>query len=72
MAIFTKWICYKGAVGVTDDGDYYDLLSGKIMNKEIHAGALYYRAVKSAKRYSWRKCNNSKVLKCMEIIKLPF
>lgn len=72
MAIFTKWVCYNGKVGVTETGDYFELPEGIIMKKEVHAGALYYRANKSTKRYSWKKCNATKVLKKVEIIELPF
>jgi hypothetical protein len=72
VTIFTNWVCYDGKVGVTEAGDYFELCSGVLLKKEVHAGALYYRAVGSKKRYSWRKCNRTKILKRIEIIKLPF
>lgn len=72
MSIFTKWVCYGGKIGVTETGDYYELSTGVVLKKEVHAGALYYRAISSNKRYSWSKCNRTKVLKRIEIIELPF
>ena len=70
--IFTKWVCYNGKVGVTETGEYYEIESCKLLTIEHHAGALYYRTKSSNKRYSWAKCNRTKVLKRIEIIDMPF
>ena len=72
MSIFTNWVCYDGKVDVTENGDYFDLEKGVIMNREVHAGAFYYRSRSSNKRFSYNKCNQSKILKRVEIIQLPF
>jgi hypothetical protein len=72
MTIYTTWVCYNGKVGVTLKGEYYDLLTGKQMFKEVHQGAIHYRAFGSKKRYSWKKCNETKVKKEIEIIQIPF
>lgn len=72
MDIFTKWLCYDGLVGVTESGEYYEINTGAIMNREVHAGAIYYRAFSSSKRYSWRKCNLTKIEKRLQIIQIPF
>ena len=72
MDILTKWVCFNGLVGITKDGNYYDLSSGKLLNKEYYAGALSYRAVGSKKRYSYKKCNETKTLKEVKIIEMPF
>ena len=72
MQIFTKWICYNGKVGVTENGEYFDIETGSIMNREVHAGAFYYRPRSSNKRFSYNKCNQSKILKRVEIIQFPF
>lgn len=72
MQIFTKWVCYNGAIGITENGEYYELETGKIMKREVHAGALYYRCTSSNKRYSWSKCNSAKELKRIEINICPF
>lgn len=70
--IVTRWVCYMGMVGVTRSGEYYELSSGKLMEQEVHCGALYYRAIGSKRRYSWKKCNDTKGLKEIEILQLPF
>ncbi len=70
--LFTKWMAYDGRVGITNDGEYYDLENNKKLVREVHCGAIYYRAIASKKRYSWNKCNKTKQLKSVEIIKLPF
>lgn len=72
MIVFTKWVCYGGRIGVAESGDYYELASGLCLRQEVHAGALYYRAIASNKRYSWKKCNETKILKRIKIIELPF
>ena len=72
MLIFTTWTCYNGEVGVTLDGEYYEIGTGKKLHQEYHKGALYYRANGSKKRYSWKKCNETKIEKQVEIIQLPF
>lgn len=68
--IFTKWVSL--GVGITENGDYYELATGKKLNREYFAGAIYYRAVGSSKRYSFKKLNENKILKKVEIIEMPF
>jgi hypothetical protein len=72
MDIYTTWVSYNGLVGITKDGDYYELNTGLQMFKEVHQGSLYYRAFKSKKRYSYKKCNETKILKAVKIIEIPF
>lgn len=70
--ILTKWIAYNGKVGITESGEYYDLETGIRLNREYHNGAIYYRAFRSKTRYSWKKCNDTKVKKVVKIIEIPF
>ena len=70
--ILTKWIAYNGKVGITESGEYYDLKTGIRLNREYHNGAIYYRAFRSKTRYSWKKCNDTKVEKVVKIIEIPF
>lgn len=72
MRIFTTWVSYSGKLGITNEGEYYDLQVGIKLNREIHCGAIYYRGASSKKRYSWAKANNTKVKKVVEIIEMPF
>jgi hypothetical protein len=70
--IFTTWISYNGLIGVTKDGEYYELKTGKKLNREYHNGALYYRANKSKKRYSWNKINIMKKEEVVQVMVMPF
>ena len=72
MNIFTTHLCYEGKIGVTGNGEYYDLESGLRLNREYHNGAIYYRAYKSKTRYSWKKCNDTKFRKVVKILEMPF
>jgi hypothetical protein len=72
MYIFTTHLCYDGKIGVTGNGEYYDLETGKRLNREYHNGAIYYRCIGSKKRYSWKKCNDTKIAKSVKIIEMPF
>jgi hypothetical protein len=72
MVIYTKWVSYNGIIGITIEGNYYEIKTGKKMFREYHNGSLYYRIVGSNKRYSYKKCNETKELKKIEIIELPF
>lgn len=72
MIIFTTWVSYGGKLGITNDGEYYDLEFGIKLNREVHCGAIYYRASTSKKRYSWSKANRTKLRKKVEIIEMPF
>jgi hypothetical protein len=72
MNIYTTYVCYDGKIGVTLNGEYYDLERGVLLKREYHNGAIYYRAIGSKKRYSWKKCNETKVEKVVEIIVVPF
>lgn len=72
MNIYTKWVAYNGKVGITEKGEYYDMSTTVQLHKEVHQGALYYRATSSKKRYSWKKCNKTKEAKKEIIIILPF
>lgn len=70
--IFTTWISYNGLVGITKDGEYYELKTGLQMFKEVHQGSLYYRAFKSKKRYSWKKMNATKKKEVVQVMEMPF
>ena len=70
MSIFTKYTGYSGKVGVTDAGEYYDMQLQALMKREYHLGAIYYRI--GNKRYSWNKCNHTKIEKRIEILNYPF
>jgi hypothetical protein len=72
MNIYTTHVCYDSDIGVTFDGKYYELNRGILLKREYHNGAIYYRAIGSKKRYSWKKCNETKVKKIVEIIVVPF
>lgn len=72
MSILTEWVCFNGKVGVTSNGEYYDLSNFKKLHKEYYAGSISYRAVGSKIRYSWKKCNDTKVEKQVEIPLCPF
>ena len=72
MIIYTTHICYDGGIGVTSSGEYYELERGILLNREYHNGAIYYRANGSKKRYSWKKCNETKISKRVQIIIMPF
>jgi hypothetical protein len=72
MQIYTTHVCYDGRIGVTAKGEYYELPTGTLLMRECHQGAIYYRAFKSKKRYSWKKCNETKLTKVVEIINMPF
>ena len=72
MQVYTTHVCYNGKIGVTSEGEYYDLETGIRLNREYHNGAIYYRAFRSKTRYSWKKCNDTKVEKVVEIIQMPF
>jgi hypothetical protein len=72
MQIYTTHICYEGKVGVTSKGEYYELSTATLLVREYHQGAIYYRAFKGKKRYSWKKCNETKQPKVVEIIDMPF
>lgn len=67
MIIYTKWTCYGGEIGVTAKGEYYNLSSGVKLNREYHQVAIYYRARASTKRYSWSKCNRTRIKSIVEI-----
>ena len=60
MFTYTKWTSYNGEVGITEKGEYFDLKTGMKLHKEVHQGSIYYRRRTSTKRYSWRKCNETK------------
>lgn len=34
MSVLTKWVCFNGKVGVTSNGEYYDLSTFKKIYKE--------------------------------------
>jgi hypothetical protein len=72
MAIFTTWLAYEGKIGITENGEYYDMGIGVKLIREVHCGAIYYRAISSKKRYSWSKANRTKLRKKVEIIEMPF
>lgn len=72
MVILTKWVCYDGKVGVTSNGEYYEISTGKKLNKEYYAGAISFRSIGSNKRYSYKKCNKTKIQKEIEILQTPF
>lgn len=72
MVILTKWVCYDGKVGVTSNGEYYELSTGKKLNKEYYSGSISFRAIGSNKRYSYKKCNKTKIQEEIEILETPF
>jgi hypothetical protein len=72
MTIYTTHICYDGKIGVTSNGEYYELETGTKLKREYHNGAIYYRAIGSKTRYSWKKCNDTKIEKAVKIIEVPF
>ncbi len=72
MNIYTTHVCYDGKIGVTAKGEYYDLDRGILLKREYHNGAIYYRAIGSKTRYSYNKCNQTKVKKSVQIINVPF
>jgi len=60
MFIFTTHTAYNGLVGIVDDIEMYELNSSKKLHKEVHCGAIYFRAISSMKRYSLAKIENTK------------
>lgn len=72
MHIYTKWVCYSGEIGITDKGEFFELSTGKQLLRCEHQGSVYYRSYGSKKRYSYKKCNETKELKRVEIILCPF
>jgi len=72
MQIFTKWTAYDGLIGITERGEYFDMKLGIQLFKEVHCGAIYYRAISSKKRYSYNKANTTKKLEKKEITIIPF
>ena len=72
MRIYTTWMAYNGEVGITHSGDYYEMSTGKQMQRCEHQGSLYYRVLGSKKRYSYRKCNKTKIKQRVEVVIMPF
>ena len=60
MFIFTTYTAYNGLVGIVESGEVYELKTSKKLHKEFHLGAIYYRAISSAKRYSLNKIEQTK------------
>jgi hypothetical protein len=49
MFIFTKYTAYNGLVGISEDGEVYDMKTNRKMKKEVHCGAIYFRSISSSK-----------------------
>ena len=60
MFIFTTHTAYNGLVGIVESGEVYEVKTSKKLHKEFHLGAIYYRAISSAKRYSQNKIEQTK------------
>ena len=60
MFIFTTHTAYNGLVGIVESGEVYELKTSKKLHKEFHLGAIYYREISSAKRYSLNKIEQTK------------
>jgi len=72
MEIWTKWIAYNGEIGITENGEFYEISTGTQLKREYHNGQIKYRKFASQKRYSWIKLNQTKKIKSVEIIHIPF
>lgn len=72
MDIWTNWVCYDDKVGITKNGEFYELSTMTKLIREYHNGQIKYRKNGCTKRYSWNKCNKTKILKKVLIIELPF
>lgn len=72
MKIWTKWVAYHGEIGITECREFYEISTGIKLKREYHNGQIKYRKSGSQKRYSWRKLNQTKKVKTVELIEVPF
>lgn len=60
MFIFTKYTAYNGLVGISEDGEVYDMKTNRKMKKEVHCGAIYFRSISSSKSFHYQKLRKLK------------
>jgi len=72
MFIFTTHTAYNGEIGVVESSEVYEVKTSKKLHKEVHCGALYYRAISGKKRYSSNKIEQTKVSQRVPIRSIIF
>lgn len=51
MTIWTKWVTYNEEIGITENGEFFEISTGTQLNREYHNGQIKYRKFGSEKRY---------------------
>jgi hypothetical protein len=72
MFIFTKYTAYNGLVGISEDGEVYDMKTNRKMKKEVHCGAIYFRSISSSKKFSLSKIEKTKIESRQQIKSIIF